>query len=509
VSNFPAASRRFLLGAAACVALYFLFFHRLADRDLWSSHEARAAMDGQSVLDGDWKLPRLYDGRAEMQKPPLYYWLVALAAAPGGAVDAWAVRLPAALSAVGCVAVLAGLGLRRGRPFAGILAGVVLATAVHFTWLARIGRIDMPLSLTTTLAVACFHLAGAETRRASRPLLFGGYVAVAAGVMLKGPIGAILPLAVVVVHRWLERLLASRIPAGGRGYVSLRLWWGLPLVAALTLPWFLWANAHTGGEFAQEFFWRHNVERGLGNGDLRSHPWWLYLPYFAGDFLPWTPLLALAAFAAWRRGWWRDDAEMRLGAVWFVVIFGGLSLSSFKRGDYLLPAYPGAALFLGCALERWRNDWAVHRPALGRGLPLLCAIVAACVALGWVVRVHRTLPAQEAYRNYETFAAVIRGRAPAPQEVIFFRTEAHALAFHTGEPMRVLSEWGDLDAQVRSGAVRYVVMPPDDARDVRNAVRGVNWEDVASNVELAGGRHERPLVLLRAERIEINVAASR
>src|SRR5260370_10154650 len=88
----------------ALPALLLLFFYRLADRDLWSSHEARAAMDAQTVLDGDWALPQLYDGRAELQKPPLYYWLVAgIAKLRGGDVDAWAVRLPAALAALGCV----------------------------------------------------------------------------------------------------------------------------------------------------------------------------------------------------------------------------------------------------------------------------------------------------------------------------------------------------------------------------------------------------------------------
>src|SRR5690349_13008414 len=50
----------------------FLFFHRLGDRDLWSSHEARAAMNAQTILDdGDWLLPHLYDGQPELQKPPL------------------------------------------------------------------------------------------------------------------------------------------------------------------------------------------------------------------------------------------------------------------------------------------------------------------------------------------------------------------------------------------------------------------------------------------------------
>src|SRR6184192_2165206 len=57
--------------------LYFLFFHGLGRRDLWNSHEARAAMNARSVLeDGRWLLPHLHDGHAELQKPPLYYWLV-------------------------------------------------------------------------------------------------------------------------------------------------------------------------------------------------------------------------------------------------------------------------------------------------------------------------------------------------------------------------------------------------------------------------------------------------
>src|SRR5262245_60995661 len=96
----------FSLGALGVLAVSsLLFFYRLADRDLWSSHEARAGMDAQVLLDdGAWGLPHLFDGRPEMQKPPLYYWLVAaLAWLRGGRVDAWAVRLPSALAALGCV----------------------------------------------------------------------------------------------------------------------------------------------------------------------------------------------------------------------------------------------------------------------------------------------------------------------------------------------------------------------------------------------------------------------
>src|SRR5262249_38834739 len=142
------------LGGCLLVICWLLFFYRLGDRDLWNSHEARAAMDAQAILaDGCWGLPHLYNGRPEMQKPPLYYWLVALlAGGKGGTVDAWVVRLPAALAGLGCVLLIYGLGRRLGRPVAGFVAALVLATALHFTWLARVGRIDMPLTLSMTLA---------------------------------------------------------------------------------------------------------------------------------------------------------------------------------------------------------------------------------------------------------------------------------------------------------------------------------------------------------------------
>src|SRR5205085_8904088 len=85
-----------------------LFLPGLGDRDLTSSHEARAAQNAQMILDeGHWLVPRLFDRHLELQKPPLYYWLVAaIGWLRGGHVDASAVRLPAALSALACVLFL-------------------------------------------------------------------------------------------------------------------------------------------------------------------------------------------------------------------------------------------------------------------------------------------------------------------------------------------------------------------------------------------------------------------
>src|SRR5262249_53763474 len=124
---------------------WFLFFHRLAVRDLWGSHEARAAQDAGSMLYyHDWTLPRLTDETNDLQKPPMYYWLVAATAWISGSLDEWSVRFPAALSAALTALVVGLFLLQRGRRIAALAASIILITSQHFTWLARTARIDMP-----------------------------------------------------------------------------------------------------------------------------------------------------------------------------------------------------------------------------------------------------------------------------------------------------------------------------------------------------------------------------
>ena len=483
----------------------FLFFYRLADRDLWSSHEGRAAQDAQSMLTaGSWGLPRLFDGHTELQKPPLYYWLVAgLARLKGAPVDAWAVRLPAALSALGGVLLVYELGRRRGRRIAGLSAALILATAVHYITLARTGRIDMPLTLTVAIALAGFYLGHRRWReqqgRGAWWCLLPAYLAVAAGVLLKGPIGLVLPVAVAGVYLLLEGELPA--PWRARRWASLShrlgLWWGLPLAVGLAAPWFVWAGLQTHGSLLQTFFWHHNFERAFGGAGgqhhLRAHAWYLYGPYLATYFLPWSVLLPVAGWYFARHPDWRADPEARFGLVWLLSVTVVLSCVRFKRADYLVPAFPGAALFLGCACERWYAA-SLHRRRLAAALGL---VVAACAA-GWLVEITVNQPAEEPGREYRRFAAAIRRYVPQPGLVLFFRAEAHALAFHVGEPIDTFLEWENLDIWAGRPGCYYLVMPAECAAEWPAHVTSGRLEEVMRSTDFAGaGRRERPLVLMR------------
>jgi hypothetical protein len=120
------------------------------------------------------------------------------------------------------------------------------------------------------------------------------------------------------------------------------------------------------------------------------------------------------------------------------------------------------------------------------------------MTLVWLVRVEHGLPLEEPFRDYRRFAAEVRTRAPQPEEVVFFCTEAHPLAFHVGRPLAVLVEWKELQARVAESGVRYVVMPEESAVEAPQWLPNVHFDEVLRNTDLSGGRHERPLVLLRA-----------
>jgi hypothetical protein len=308
----------------------------------------------------------------------------------------------------------------------------------------------------------------------------GGFGGLA--LLLKGPIGVVLPATALAGFAIVERVPARRLIVTA----------SVAAVTALVVagPAYVWANRATDGEFARTFFLYHHLNRAFGGADaLAGHPWWFYLPRFAADFLPWTPFLLVAVV---HRGW-RGDPDARFGLIWLTGMVAVLSCSRFKRADYLLPAYAGAAIFLGCALERWyllRNAPNRRRAACGFVLTLTL------LPAGWLV-FDRTITAnEEAARAQAPFARTIREAAPPPQPVLLFRVESHLLAYHLGRPVHTLVEWPDLDDYLRSPGPHIVVTRAEFLDDVRQHVPAP-IEVLARNEDVTGTRSRRPLVLLR------------
>lgn len=395
--------------AAVGLAAWMVMGWQVAQRGMWSSHEGRAAQNAQSVVsDGEWLVPHLFNGEAELQKPPLYYWLVALTAwLEDGRVDAINVRVPSTLSAVAGVILVYWLGRRMWNVQTGLWASLILLTTTRFAWLGRVGRIDQPLCLVLLASMAFFwewiernrptaisekdrrlraRSRSGETDAPSASLSrlpYSVYVLLAAGVLLKGPVAVVFFFVPVlaflilagypVVPRWQPGWLAT--------WRGLRLPSGLLLTVALSAPWFIAASIATGGEFFWSFFVYHNLERALGTSEaLKAGPVWFYIPRLLVDAFPWSLLYPAMWLWLWRsRGRWLFKPAEGTGSgpidprylflfTWAVSLFAFLSFVSFKRADYLLPVYPAMALILaGWLGERTKEALAAwHRRPLER-----------------------------------------------------------------------------------------------------------------------------------------------
>jgi hypothetical protein len=218
------------------------------------------------------------------------------------------------------------------------------------------------------------------------------------------------------------------------------------------------------------------------------------------DLFPWSVIFPLAIWQWLRREkseprlletgsqhWFsngRGTDEARYALLWFGASFVVLSLMRFKRADYLVPAYPGAAWALGLWLERRCH---VAKPAVARwGLAILGAGLIVYAA-GWQLFEKWEAGNQSVQRIAES----IRQRTDGM--VIFFRAEDHALAFHVGRPLDTILEWENLDWWVCQPTPVYFVMPPACAQSLTDHLQ----EGRLEVIEPYNLGSRRPLVLLR------------
>ncbi|MCP4639262.1 MAG: glycosyltransferase family 39 protein [bacterium] len=329
-------SKRCTVIAVGFLSLVFLSLN-LGGYDLWAPDEPRFGEVAREMLQsGDWLVPRVNDA-PYLEKPPLFFWLIAGVSAPFGDVTETTARIPSVLAAV--VTVLATYLLARNLfgPRVALWSAVVLCTNLRFWWQARTTQIDMVLTACLAVALLAFwmrHTTG-ETRWL---VLF--YGAIAAGVYAKGPVALLLPLLLILAFYW-GRKEKRR---------SIHAWLGLGAAVALVLLWLIPARLAGSAELGQSAettigsnLFRQIVGR-VFLGVSKKQPFWYYFEALPLDLAPWTLLLPWSLPWIWKH---RKEGEgMRLLLAWVVPAFVVFSLMSGKRALYLLPLYPALAILL-------------------------------------------------------------------------------------------------------------------------------------------------------------------
>src|SRR5438093_13629302 len=171
-----------------------IFLFQLGRPGLGDPDEGRNAEVAREMVEtGDWVTPRL-DGVVYLDKPPAYFWAVAVSYLSFG-VSEWSARAPSALFALAGIALVGWFVRRKLGSAAAWLAGLTLALSPLYIVFGRIVIFDMMLRFCMEVAeLADFEAVEAESRRRSP-----GAVLVAArwaGTVREGPVASVLPLLV-------------------------------------------------------------------------------------------------------------------------------------------------------------------------------------------------------------------------------------------------------------------------------------------------------------------------
>ena len=340
------------------VLFIVVWFYALGARTLVPSDEGRyAEMAREMSTTGDWITPRL-DALKYFEKPPLQTWMNALTFDLFG-LGEWQARLWSGLCGLLGVWLVFHAGRRVFNPWVGTTSAIVLASSFWWAGLSHINVLDMGLSGMMTLTLCGMLLAQRDgaTDAERRNWMWVSWAGMALAFLSKGPIGIVLPGAVLVLYTLISR--------DWKLWAKLHLVSGLLLFFVIAAPWFVLV-AMKNPEHPRFFFYHENVERFTSTVHHRDGPIYYFVPILIAGIVPWLGLLFQSLWAGRH-----EDAPTRfrpklLLLLWAGFIFFFFSISSSKLPHYILPIFPALAILVACHLQQASaRSWNIAAGLLG------------------------------------------------------------------------------------------------------------------------------------------------
>lgn len=326
-----------------------------------------ASMSRDMLATDDWT--QLYHrGRDYLDKPPLLFWISALSFKLLG-VSNWSYKLPSILFAF--------LGILSVHRFTALYVPVAVARTASlmfggcaaFLLMTNDVRCDTILTASVITAI-WLAMAWLEQRRWWQ--LIGAVLAMAAGMLAKGPMGIMAPALavgghVIVTRRW-------------RALADARLLLVPVLLAVLLLPMCIGLYEQHGMHGLRFYFWEQSFGRITGENRWKDDSSLFFFTHeVIWQVLPWTVFVLLGTcregMALVRRVPLPEAASIT-GAL---LVFVALSFSRFKLPHYLYVAVP---LFCVMGARAWHAEERRWPVVVHLFVPLLLW-VAALVLVCW------------------------------------------------------------------------------------------------------------------------------
>lgn len=320
------------------IVLFLCFFIGMGSYGLENVNEGLyGEIPREMLTSGHYVIPSL-NFLPYIEKPPLFYWLVAGSYQIFGVSEFSARLIPALSATITCLSLLfLGNKIRHNRE--GWLAAMMLATSLGFILIARVLLFDMVLTAFFTLSLVCFYI-WYKYRDAYYIRMFYGFLACA--FLTKGMMSLLLIPGIVIGY-----LLVSR--ANFKTFLKFFDLWGMFIFLVIALPWHLLAMKHQAGFFS-DFFINEQIYRFLDKRiphDYHTGSLFFYIPRLFVYIFPWSFLLSLL--------FTRTTSERHLERflwVWFLVTFIFFSISRAKGDYYMVVGVPPLVMLLALKINQ-------------------------------------------------------------------------------------------------------------------------------------------------------------
>ncbi len=304
---------------------------------------AQTAID--MMRHGEWIVPTA-NGMQFFEKPPFTYYLMDISFLVFGE-NAFAARLPSALFTLFTALLVFRFGNSIHSPAFGLTASLIFLTMLEVGLLGHAAILDAVLNFFIA-ACLLYYFRWRQFGEKRHALITAAMMG--AAVSIKGPVGAVVPVLIIMADRLLARDMLATLRA-------------IPWLPCLTLflitatPWYIMILVMHGTDFLYEFIVVHNIGRAMNPMQGHGGGWHYYIVVFIISVLPWLAWFIWSSRQTWKQKASADTliSIAKLGLIWTVLVIVLFTFARTKLPHYISAIYPGSALMIAAALFHYGN----------------------------------------------------------------------------------------------------------------------------------------------------------
>ena len=356
-------NKRFLTLLIVFVFGFFLLVLGLGSTGLVDETPPLFASAGRAMsLSGDWLTPKV-NGILRFDKPPFYYWLMAiLYSIPANEVwdelGSLSARLPSALSGLFLMIMIADTIFcsnknSKNKMQLSLIAALSFALSPLIIIWCRTAVSDSLLCASLGASLLSFWR---KVSSEDESICITPWIFLSIAILTKGPVALVIILTTLFIffltHKSWEKLFFQISPFKG-----------LFLTFLISSPWYFAQISHNGKVFLDSFFGYHNLQRYTSVVNNHSESWWFYIYIMFLASLPFSVFLLHGLVNTFKeliiKFQFRSESTNNIyifSMCWLISVFLFFSLSATKLPSYWIPAIPAASILICRSVQILTNQ---------------------------------------------------------------------------------------------------------------------------------------------------------